>query len=294
MSWLGDLNKNVFQKGIGKYSAIGLVENMFNKQDGGSAPPSGPPPSVAILEQSGGAVLLANIAAGADPNTALASFLGVDPASIDSYLNQLDPSDRQAVVGIRNQIQQIQSNTSLRNQTVQNLVNDYPNIMANSIKQFGQMDNPVIAQAVQTINAKYGAGIGLSSGAATAATARATAGLSVDYAQKNFEQQLSEAEALRGFQQKMLGEGAKYGQTAAQSYLDRQAQVQTEQVKATERANEVNASQKSALFGAAGGLAGTAIGAYVGGPVGAAIGQQAGKIAGSTASSDKGPSQQLD
>lgn len=191
------------------------MPNLIPPGAGQRADPAG------VLESTGGALLLGNIAAGADPTTALESWLGVAPGGLPAYLNGLNPEERNAIQGIQTQVTQIASNTDLRNQVVGKLVNDYPNIMANSIKQFGQMENPAIQQAMQTINAKYGAGIGLSSGAAAAATGRATAGMSMDFAQTNFNQQLSEAEALRGFQQKMLGQGAQYGQSAAQDQYNR-------------------------------------------------------------------------
>lgn len=227
-----------------------------------------------ILEQTGGAVLLSNITAGADIDEAMASFLGVSKADLPTYINTLDAADRASLQGVQNQLHQISTNTDLRNNAVSKLVNDYPNIMASSIQKYGaQADaaiQPMLDRAMQDISSKQSANGMLSSGASAAAAARA--GTEAGYqrlsyatglANQDFMQQLSEAEALRGFQQKMLGQGATQGFGAQQGALAASRAGAATHQEQQLQADMVPFEQQTALLGAVGQVGGMALGGYM-------------------------------
>ncbi len=193
------------------------------------------------LMMTGGAPLLANIGMGVDPDQALASYLGMNKTDLINELKGnsknlgLSDQEKTQLTSLRGQLNQISQNTDMRNQAVQKLVNDFPNFMQQHIQQFQGVADASMKQSLDLASnqlaAKYASTGGFSSGAFNQGLARASqeqAMNKLNYATglsgQAFQQQLGEAEALRSFQQKMLGGGADQGYLAIQNMLGRNQQ----------------------------------------------------------------------
>lgn len=235
-----------------------------------------------VLTQSGGAPLLMDISLGVDPRMAIMTHFGAT-GQWDDFVKNLSPEDAHAVIGLQNQLFKIQDNVDLQNQTVKKLADDYPNIMTQKIQQYSNVADPAIQsmmkQAIDQISAKQAAGGMISSGASAEAAAKAGASFAGDklnyatgLAQNDFNQQLSIAQGLQAFQQKMLGQGATQGFSAVQNALQRNAAKDLAVAGYTNEANRYNTGQENAMYGALGGLGGTVLGGVFGGPTGAAVG----------------------
>ncbi len=274
-----------------------------------------------LLAQTGGAPLLANIAMGADVDSAIASYFG--QSDFNSWYNGtgetttktnggieqvtpaspgLDPDMKKLVDGVRTQLKTIQSNTNLRNQAVQQIVNDFPNIAQQAAQarkasgeEFDTVTKGAIDYALNSNAAKYAANGALSSGAMAAATARVGAqnGMNkltyMDSGEdraynigfQNWQARYIEANALRNFQNLMTQGAAGQGFSAQQSALARNNQTQLTQLGYMNQNNMSDKAQQNAMYTGLGSLAGTAIGAYYGGPAGAKAGSVVGEEAGS-------------
>lgn len=247
-----------------------MAKTLFNgPSSSGYRGMAGEDPKLA-LAQSGGAPLLTQIASGASVEDALSGYFGLPAGTkFDTWLSQQDEATQNAVNSTKNQLTQIQSNTDLKNQAVQKLVSDFPNFMQTAIPKYASIMDDATKQmmdrALSQSAAKYNAGGALSSGAALAAQARVGADIGMqkvqygtDLANQDWMHQYTEANALRNFQQKMLGQGASQGFSAAQSALDRaQKTNQFNTGVANQNTADENA-RSSALFGSLGNLAGNA------------------------------------
>lgn len=242
-----------------------------------------------LLAQSGGASLLANIALGADINATLAGYFG--ERDFDSMYKGMDDKTKKIVDGVKNQLTAIQSNTELKNKAVQQVVDDFPNIVAKigqeTGRQFDEVTQGYVQQALDKVGAKYAAGGNLSSGAMAAASARAGADLGLqkfDRMQQmglqGWQARYNETNALRNFQNLMTGQAAGQGFSAMQAGLARNQQTNMANMGILDAKEEAKQAQKGQMFGAIGSLAGTAIGAYYGGAGGAKVGSKAGGAAG--------------
>ncbi len=314
----GKANFGDFARAGGALSIVGLPATIVGdmaigggNKDGGYAPQTlaNENPKM-VLAQSGGAPLLANIAMGADVEDTLAGYFGRSKgADWDAYKANLPPDELAAINGVQKQLNQIQSNTNLRNQAVQKIVQDFPNIAATAAQtqkqaktaageEFDSTTKGYIDQALNGVAAKYAAGGNLSSGAMAAASARAGAQIGMDklgyvtgegdkaYDRSynagvgDWQARYNEASALRNFQNLMTGQAAGNGFSAVQASLQRNQQTNMANASmANQRAMQDSANKNAsdnALFGAIGSLAGTAAGAMIGGPVGASIGAKAG------------------
>jgi hypothetical protein len=275
-------------------NALGSAENMF-----GFGNPNAPRlPSVNggqnpadLLAQTGGAPLLANIAMGADIDDTLSGYLGVNKAEMLDALNgrntTINTQDLRAIQSVRNQLTQIQSDRTLKQKAVDQVVQDFPNIVQQNMKLYGdQFDSEMksyVDQALQGTAAKYAAGGNLSSGAANEAFARVGAENAlnkINYSNQNAVRdaslRLSEVNALRDFQNTMLGQVVPQGFSATQANLQRQFQGQMQNAEFANQQKLSDQGSKNALFGALGTLGGTMIGASMFGPAGGAAGGQIG------------------
>ncbi len=259
------------------------------------------------LAQSGGASLLANVAMGASVKDTIAGYFGA--GDYDKWFANLDEEDQSLVTGVYKQLTSIQSNTNLKNQALQQVVNDFPNIAAQAAKahqdaggEFDAVTKDYLDKALSQNAAKYGANGGISSGAQLAAAGRVGADLGLkklDYMTnredtsfnqgvQGWQARYNEANALRNFQNLMTQGAAGQGFSAIQSSLNRNAQVSMNNSnQANQRAMQNQQSQDS-MFGAIGGVVGTVAGAYFGGPVGAAAGGSVGSQLGSSVGSNVG------
>lgn len=256
-----------------------------------------------VLGSTGGAPLLANIAMGANIDDALAGYLNVPKAEYLDALNggnsNINPRDLQLIQSVRDQLNSVQSDRNLRQQAVDKVVNDFPNIVQSNMKMYGdQYDDNMkqyVDQALQGTAAKFAAGGALSSGAANEAFARVgaeNANNRLNYMSTNATRdaslRLNEVNSLRDFQNTMLGQVVPQGFSATQANLQRQFAGQQQQNELANQQNLSNQQSSNALFGSLGSLAGTAVGAYFGGPMGAAAGSQLGSSLGSTVSGQSG------
>lgn len=241
------------------------------------------------LAQSGGAPLLANVALGVDPKSAIAGYFGAD--DYDKFYAGLSDSDKKLVSGVTNQLTQIQTNTNLRNNTVQSIVNDFPNIAAKAAQdrkasgdEFDATTKGYLDQALNATAAKYAAGGSVSSGAMNEASAKVGAQYGMDklnymdnrgdasYAKgvQGWQAQYNEANALRNFQNTMTGNAAGQGFSAVQAALNRTQQTNGNNATFANQDSLQKQKSSDALFGAIGGLAGTALMGPAGGLIGRA------------------------
>lgn len=255
------------------------------------------------LATTGGAPLLANVAMGADIGEAIAGYFG--KSNFNDFYSSLNDSDKQLVDGVKNQLTSIQSNTNLRNQAVQQVVNDFPNIAAQAAQaqkqakseagqEFDSTTKGYIDQALQGVASKYAAGGSLSSGAMDAASARAGAQIGMDKlsyvsnrgdtAYNNstnagtgaWQARYNETNALRNFQNLMTQGAAGNGFSAVQASLGRTQQTNLTNAGFANQQNMQNQANDNSMLGAIGGLAGTVVGGMIGGPMGAGMGRMAG------------------
>jgi hypothetical protein len=267
----------------GAKSAFSSIMGGGSGGGGTSAPTvQGKQDPLSMLTMSGGAPLLTNIALGADVGTTLMGYFGAS-GDYNKWFNGLSSSDQSAIKGLHDQLTQVQTNTDMRNQAVQKLTNDFPNIMASKIPQYSAMADDatkqMMSQALDQISAKQAAGGAFSSGATAAAAAKAGADLGMQkfqygtgMAMTDFSTQLNQASGLQAFQQKMLGQGATQGFNAVQNALARNAGVNQQQANLQFQADADNQAQSGAMYGALGQLGGTVLGGMFGGPAGAMVG----------------------
>lgn len=278
-----------------------------------------------LLAQTGGAPLLTQIAMGVKVDDALAGYFGkASGDDFKQYYKSLPAADQSAIDSVKNQLTQVQSNTDLRNQAVQKLIDDFPNIAAQTLDKqrsayndaitrgktealdaFDESTKAIMDRSASQLSARFAASGGFSSGAFNQGLARSAADLAIqrgqigaqyaglrtqtglDLANQDAQNQFtasnlrfSETEALRNFQQKMLGQGVNQGFSAAQNQLGREQQLGMFNANQKTQADMYNQQQRGQMFGALGQLGGTIVGAYFGGPLGASIGGQMGSMVG--------------
>lgn len=275
----------------------GLVDgSAFGKNPSSPVVGGGSMSPMDMLTTSGGAPLLANIALGAKPDDALASYFGVSPDKWNDYKASLTPSEQESIKGLSTQLNEISSNTDMRNQAVSKLVTDFPNFMQSMIPQYkGIMDASTQAaaeQALHTTASKYAAGGNLSSGAMAeamartgAATAQENTQFGANLALQDWQNQYNNASALQNFQQKMLGQGSQQGFNAIQNALSGNRQVSMQNAGFANQQNMQDQATEQSMWNTVGQLGGTAIGMAFGGPMGGAVGNA---IGGGLASGNSG------
>lgn len=239
------------------------------------------PGGAGVMAQSGGIPLLTKVLLGTSVASTLAGYFGVGKSDQDysSWFQGLSQEDQAQVKALEDNLTSLQGDLDKRNQAVQQVLNDYPNVMAQVAKdraasgqEFDDVTKGYMEQALNQTAAKYAANGGLSSGAMNEATAQTGANLALqklgymgDREQSSYQQnmagytaRLNEAEALRQFQQKMLGTGVDQRFSAAQNALQRQAGFQTAGAEMQQKQDLYNDEQKSKLFGSLGQTLGTA------------------------------------
>lgn len=251
---------------IGKAaSSLANGPQQYNPQ---MVPNSGNDP-LSTLVSNGGAPLLGQISMGVNVNDALAGYFGQTAASFPAWLAAQDQQTQNAINGVSNQLTQVQNNTQLQQTAVNNLVKDFPNMMQTMIPQYSSImsdaTKQMMNQAIQTSAAQYAAGGQVSSGAATLAAAQVGAqyaqsdiNYGTNLANQDWSQQYQNANAQLGFQQKMLGQGAQNGFSAAQNALNRTQQNNITNTGAVNQANAANAAQSNNMYNSLLGLGGTA------------------------------------
>jgi hypothetical protein len=263
-----------------------------------------------MLAQTGGAPLLAQISLGVPVEDALAGYFGKNSGEdFATYYKSLSPQDQSAIDSVRTQLTQIQGNTELRNKAVQKVIDDFPNVAATALqkqkagyatseKAYDDATSQVLEKASSQLAAKFAASGGFNSGSFNKALADESymlAGPRADLAARHGDAlaeteannefagaslRLGEVDALRSFQNRMLGTLQDQGFHASQAFLDRTQRTSEFNADATMRTNESNNASDNAMFGSLGSLAGTLGGAALAGPIGAKIGGTVGSTAG--------------
>lgn len=251
-----------------------------------AAMPGGQSPTD-LLANTGGAPVLANVVMGVSPEEALAGFFGKNSqdGSWQEFLSTLSQKDVDAINSTKQQLTVIQSNTNLRNQAIQKVVDDFPNVTkqiaearAASGQEFDEVTKGYMKQALEGTAAKYAAGGNLSSGAANEAFARVGGEQALNKlnymgdreasarqdAMAGYGIRLGEVNALRDFQNTMLGQKVSEGFNAAQANLGRIQQGGMFNAEQFNQRQLMESQQKNAttnaLFGALGSLGGSFIG----------------------------------
>lgn len=279
-------------------------QNSLLRRPGGDVMSAGGAENPAqTLAQSGGAPLLANIAMGANVGDTIAGYFGHN--DYNKFYESLGPLDRELVDGVNKQLTDIQKNTNLRNQAVQQIIDDFPNIANQALERqkqafskaegaFDEADRLSLDKASNQLAAKYAASGGFNSGAFNQGLANTAGETARMRGQNSFDNQmtlannryqndfmgaqlrLGETQALRNFQNLMLQGTAGNGFSAAQNALQRAQQTNLTNAGFANQQNLQNQQNDNAMFGAIGGLAGTALGGFLGGPMGAAAGGRMG------------------
>lgn len=291
-----DLGGGVFRKignAVGTGLTLGLGRAGGGQTNSALGAGSGQSP-MDMLVNTGGAPLLANIVMGGDIDKAIASFLGIRYEDLSDAYNGnrsiLNAQDFSAVQNLKEQLTSIKQNTDLKNKAVQNLVNDFPNYMAQKVPEYAKlMDNETKAmmdQALSKVGAQFAAGGQLSSGATAEAAAKAGADIGMQRLQygtslagQDWQNQYNEANALRNFQMNMLGQQSQNGFNAVQNALQQNTQIGIANANMQNQQNMMDQQQKNAMWQGLGQLGGTVIGGLMGGPFGAAVGSQVGGMA---------------
>lgn len=237
-----------------------------------------------LLSQTGGAPLLANIGMGVNAEDALAGYFGKSKqdGSWEEFLGTLSQKDLDSVNAVHGQLTKIQSNRDLRQKAVEGVMADFPNVAAEAAKaranaggEFDEVTKGYMQQALNNTASKFAAGGNLSSGAANEAFARVGAEQGMNklnymgdreqfaYNDKlnGFNMRLGEVNALRDFQNTMLGGGIQQGFSAQQANLQRQFQGQQANAEMANQKYLSDQASKNAMFGALGSLGGSIIGA---------------------------------
>lgn len=314
----GGLNKTnlgggAFRKlgnNIGNALTLGTARLRQGENPSGSSSYGGTQSPMDMLVNTGGAPLLANISMGGNTAQELANFLGLDLAGIQAMVaNPEDPNiqayqgiskeEAKQIKGLYDQLNSIQTNTNLKNKTIQNLVNDFPNFMAQKVPEFAKlMDNETKAmmdQALSKVGAQFAAGGQLSSGATAEAAARAGADIGMQRLQygtslagQDWQNQFNEANALRNFQMNMLGQQSQNGFNAVQNALQQNTQIGLTNAGFQNQQNLQNQQQQNQMWQGLGQLGGTIVGGFMGGPWGAMAGGQVGGQLGGAVSGNSG------
>ena len=232
-----------------------------------------------LLATTGGASLLANIALGANVDDTIAGYFGA--GDFKSFYGSLGDEDKGLVDGVRKQLTSIQQNTELRNKAVQQVVDDFPNVVAQAAQarkaagqEFDDTTKAYMDQALNKVGAKYAAGGMLSSGATAAASARAAGEMGLnklafqdqreafkyDQGAAGWQARYNETNALRNFQNLMTQGAAGQGFSAVQASLTRKHQTDLTNAGFQNQQRIADQQSQDQLFGAIGGLAGTFVG----------------------------------
>lgn len=248
-----------------------------------------------LLAQTGGAPVLANLAMGVDPEDALAGYFGKNKqdGSWNEFLGTLNQKDLDAIHSVHGQLTTISKNRDLRQQAVDKVIADFPNIAQQAAQdrakaggEFDEVTKGAMQQALGDTAAKYAAGGGLSSGAANEAFARVgneNALKKLDYMgdreQFSYNTKLNEmntrlveVNALRDFQNTMLGGKMQQGFSAQQANLQRQLQGSMANAEMANQQRLADQQSSNAMLGSLGSLGGTILGASLLGPAGAMAG----------------------
>jgi hypothetical protein len=272
-----------------------LLGTRFGRQGAADLPsaPGGQSPTD-LLTSTGGAPLLANIAMGVDPVDALAGYFGKSKkdGSWEEFLGTLSQNDLDKVNAVNGQLTTIQSDRKLRQTAVDKVIADFPNIAtfaaqerAKSGEEFDSVTKGYMDQALQGTAAKFAAGGNLSSGAMNEAVARVGAeqgmaklgfmgereGFAYNTKLNEMNTRLAEVNALRDFQNTMMGQGVQQGFSAQQANLQRQFAGQQQNAEMANQQRMSDQASSNAMFGAIGSLGGTILGGSMGGMLGGSL-----------------------
>ncbi len=226
---------------------------------------------ITFLAESGGAPVLAQVAMGVNPRDALAGYMGIPSEQFEEYLKGLNPKDANVLTAVQNQLQTIQSDRNLRDQAVQQIINDFPNI-ANQVArtrtasgmEFDELTKGYMDQAIRGRAAGLAANGLLSSGAANEAFSRVGAEHGINKlrymdergnatyndAMINSSLRLDDATRRRGFADSMLGLVSRQNAIATQSNLDRGYQSDTLYAKRVNEQSLLKSANDNKLLGA--------------------------------------------
>lgn len=262
-----------------------LLGTRFGRQGAADLPGiNGGQDPATLLAQTGGAPVLANIGMGVKPEDALAGYFGksTKDGSWEQFLGTLNQKDLDSINSVHGQLTSIQQNRDLRQKAVDKVIADYPNLAANAAQdrakaggEFDDVTKQYMQQALGTAAAKYGANGGLNSGAANEAFAKVGADNAMnklsymgDREQYSYNTglnvlntRLADVNALRDFQNTMLGQGVQQGFSAQQANLQRQFQGQMQNADMANQQRLSDQNSKNALFGALGSVGGSFLGA---------------------------------
>lgn len=236
-----------------------------------------------VMAQSGGVPLLTKVLLGASVASTLAGYFGTGKSDKDykDWFDSLNAEDQAQVKSLEDNLTSLQKNLDDRNVAVQKVLQDYPNVVSQVApevvaakqragEEFDAASKPYIDLALNQNAAKYAAGGGLSSGAMAAASARVGAEMGLkrlayttsqgDQAlainEKKFDNDLSEVEALRNFQQKMLGVNIDQTFNARQATFNRRSNQLGEIAGIDNSQNIRKDTSTQELFGSLGKTAG--------------------------------------
>lgn len=241
-----------------------------------------------VMAQSGGVPLLTKVMLGASVGTTLASYFGhKSEQDYRSWFDGLEAQDQQEIQALEKNLSEMQGNMDMRNKAVQKLIDDFPNVAAQQLeetkKQYGtalgafdESTKMVLDKAASQLSAKFASTGGFNSGSFNQGLADQAYQIAQPRAQLAYDQQmdlahqqrentfmgqqmrLSEAEALRNFQQNMLGVNQQQRFSAAQAGLQRRQGATSSLAGLDLQHRQASDQAKGQLFGSLGQTLGTA------------------------------------
>jgi hypothetical protein len=231
------------------------------------------------LSSVGGTSILSKVLLGVSAGAAISQMFN-KPANVsyDQWKGELSDEDRQYVQNLEDQMNSIQSDMEVRNTGVQKMIDDFPNIMRQSIEQersalsksYNETTKLVLDQASNQLAAKYASTGGFSSGAFNEGLAKASTDVALERAGQEYQigqreaqipiqqyqMRLAETEALRDFQRTMLGGTMDARNSAFNNMMQRSAGMQQTQMQIGSQERIAARQERAGIFGSLGSLAG--------------------------------------
>jgi hypothetical protein len=231
------------------------------------------------MASSGGMSMLSKVALGMSVASAVGAAFN-KPAGMDysQWKSEFSEADQAEIARLEATLNTVQNDINIRNQAVSKLIDDFPNVMQQTInaeraavgKAYDQTTKMVLDNAANQLAAKYAATGGFSSGAFNQGLAKEATGLALERAGaeldvgrreaqipiQQYQMRLAETEALRDFQRSMLGEGIGARNSAMQNLLQRKAGAASQEMQLKAGEASEKRQQRQQLFGSLGNLAG--------------------------------------
>jgi hypothetical protein len=243
--------------------------------------------AASAMASTGGTSLLSKVALGLPAATAIAQMFQKPPnMDYNEWKGQFAAEDQAEINRLEEELKTVQTNLEVRNQAVSKLIDDFPNVMRDSIQKqreglarsrgaFDETTKMVLDQAANQLSAKFAATGGFSSGAFNQGLANASTDVALERAGmvredeamlaqaegnvgiQQYQMRLAETEALRDFQRTMLGGQIDQRQSAFQNMMQRKTGMEQTSMQMQNQERIAGRQERAGIFGSLGQLAGS-------------------------------------